>query len=206
MNNVVIVSGGQQRDSAMHIHVSVLPPSLLPSPIFDVMPFPKVLDSGHRLFLWQISCIDFGAWPFAGFFAHMDMRSFCTSCLVEAHGILSQHPNGPTNSSRWRKEVASCGFKKMAKQPKPNHLVPCTYLLSWEGLAGALWPVAWPGSAGQWREQGGQRARRRLMPPTCCGNQRSSQFSSASVPWFHVMLNQGPCMKWSLRAFQNKLL
>ena len=25
INNVVIVSGGQQRDSAMHIHVSILP-------------------------------------------------------------------------------------------------------------------------------------------------------------------------------------
>ena len=31
MNNVVIVSGGQQRDSAMHIDVSILPQTPLPS-------------------------------------------------------------------------------------------------------------------------------------------------------------------------------
>ena len=31
MNNVVIISGGQQRDSAIHIHLSILPPILLPS-------------------------------------------------------------------------------------------------------------------------------------------------------------------------------
>ena len=119
---------------------------------------------GHRVFLWPLSCIDLGAWPFARFFAHMDVWSFCISCLVEAHGMLSQHPNGPINSSRLRKEVASCGSRKTAKQPKPNHLVPRTYLLSWEGLTSALWLVGWPGSAGQWREQGGQKARR---PASC---------------------------------------
>jgi len=31
INNVVIVSGGQQRDSAIHIHVSILPQTPLPS-------------------------------------------------------------------------------------------------------------------------------------------------------------------------------
>ena len=31
INNVVIVSGGQQRDAAMHVHVSTLPQSPLPS-------------------------------------------------------------------------------------------------------------------------------------------------------------------------------
>ena len=31
MNNVVIVSGGQKRDSVIHIHVSILPQTLLPS-------------------------------------------------------------------------------------------------------------------------------------------------------------------------------
>ena len=31
INNVVIVSGGQQRDSAIHIHVSILPQTSLPS-------------------------------------------------------------------------------------------------------------------------------------------------------------------------------
>ena len=31
MNNILIVSGGQQRDSVMHIHVSILPQTPLPS-------------------------------------------------------------------------------------------------------------------------------------------------------------------------------
>ena len=31
INNVVIVSGGQQRDSTTHIHVSILPETPLPS-------------------------------------------------------------------------------------------------------------------------------------------------------------------------------
>ena len=31
INNAVIVSGEQQKDSATHIHVSILPPTLLPS-------------------------------------------------------------------------------------------------------------------------------------------------------------------------------
>ena len=183
INNVVIVSGGQQRDSAMRIHVSVLPQSLLPSPIFDVMPFPKVLDSGTQ------------STPVAALLHWLWGMAFCrVLCsygrviflhfLVEAHGMLSQHPNGPINSSRWRKEVVSCGFGKTAKQPKRNHLVPCSYLLSWEGLTGALWAVGWPGSAGQWRDQGGQRARR---PALCHQLAMGTEGQVSSLqPQFHV--------------------
>ena len=42
MNNVVIVSGGQQRDSAIHIQISILPQTPLPSRVvagsFDLQP------------------------------------------------------------------------------------------------------------------------------------------------------------------------
>lgn len=66
-------------------------------------------------------------------------------------GCLVNSPNGLIGSSRWRREGASCVFRNIAKQPQPNHLVPCTSLLAWKGLSGAFWPVGRPGSLGQWR-------------------------------------------------------
>ena len=35
MNNVVVISGEQQRDSAIHIHASILPQTPLPSRLLD---------------------------------------------------------------------------------------------------------------------------------------------------------------------------
>ena len=50
MNNVVIVSGRQQRDSAIHIHVSILPQTPFPSRLpHSIEPEEGNLASGPEL-------------------------------------------------------------------------------------------------------------------------------------------------------------
>lgn len=92
-------------------------------------------------------CIDFVPGLLPDSFALKDRGSFCISGLSEAHGILAQQPShvDPLDTEE---TLPPCGFIKISKQPKSNHLLHRSPLLDIHGPSSAFWPVGWPSSVG----------------------------------------------------------